>query len=158
VCSSDLQLFMAPIDDPFACVAETLETYRLGQSVDAIVFDIHGEATSEKQALAYLADGKVSFSVGTHTHVPTADARVLAGGSAYMTDVGMCGDYHSVIGMEVENSLARFVKKRSAGRLVAAAGEATLCALFVETDDATGLAKRALPVRVGGILEEKVPG
>jgi metallophosphoesterase (TIGR00282 family) len=151
------QLFMAPIDDPFACLVETLATYRLGHSVDAIVFDIHGEATSEKQALAYLADGKVSFSVGSHTHVPTADARILPGGSGYMTDAGMCGDYDSIIGLEIENSLARFVKKRSAGRFVAASGEATLSGLFVETDDATGLAKEVQPVRVGGILDENLP-
>lgn len=151
------QLFMDPIGEPFACVEETLREYRLGQPVNAIVLDIHGEATSEKQALGYLADGRVSLAVGTHTHVPTADERILPKGTAYMSDVGMCGSYESIIGLDIEAPLARFVKKRSAGRPSPALEDPTLCAVLVETDDQTGLAHSVDALRLGGVLRQTAP-
>ncbi len=152
------QLFMDPIGDPFACVEETLVQHRLGHSVNAIVMDIHGEATSEKQALGYLADGRVSLAVGTHTHVPTADERILPGGTAYMSDVGMCGSYESIIGLDPGVALQRFTKKRSVGRPNPASEAPMLCGVLVETDDATGLAQSVAPVRIGGILTPTPPG
>ena len=151
------QLFMDPIGEPFACVEETLQEYRLGHSVDAIVLDVHGEATSEKQALAYLADGRVSLVAGTHTHVPTADHRILPAGTAYISDVGMCGAYESIIGLALDGPMARFTRKRPGPRATPAQGEATLCAVLVETDDETGLARHVGLLRQGGILAEAWP-
>ncbi len=151
------QLFMDPIGEPFACVEETLQEYRLGHSVDAIVLDVHGEATSEKQALAYLADGRVSLVAGTHTHVPTADHRILPAGTAYISDVGMCGAYESIIGLALDGPMARFTRKRPGPRAAPAQGEATLCAVLVETDDETGLARHVGTLRQGGILAEAWP-
>ncbi len=151
------QLFMDPIGDPFACVEDTLQEYRLGRSVNAIVLDVHGEATSEKQALGYHADGRVSLVVGTHTHVPTADQRVLPGGTAYISDVGMCGSYESIIGLAVDAPLARFVKKRPGARPSPALDDPTLCAVLVETDDKTGLARHIGTLRAGGVLQEAWP-
>ena len=148
-----LRLFMNPLDDPFAGVDAALEKYSLGRTADAIVLDIHGEATSEKLALGYHVDGRVSLAVGTHTHVPTADGRILPGGTGYITDIGMCGDYDSVIGMNKENSIQRFTRKMPGERLRPAEGEATLCAVYVETSDESGLATRLAPLRLGGHLE-----
>jgi metallophosphoesterase (TIGR00282 family) len=157
------RLFMDPLDDPFAGVDEALKNHRLGAasgrgSVDAILLDLHGEASSEKMAMAHFLDGRVSAVVGTHTHVPTADAQVFKGGTAYQTDLGMTGDYDSVIGMQKENATARFTTKLPQGRLEPADGEATFCAMYLETDDATGLATRAEPVRLGGRLAPALPG
>lgn len=151
------QLFMEDLDDPFACITEQLARHRLGATVDAVLLDFHAEATSEKMAAGHFVDGRVSLFVGTHTHVPTADTMILAGGTAYQTDAGMCGDYDSVIGMEKTVPMERFVKKIRGDRLSVAGGEGTLCGVFVETDDATGLARRVAPVRVGGKLAETVP-
>ena len=151
------RLFMDPLDDPFAAVQAVLAEHRLGDGVDAIIVDVHGEATSEKQAMGHVLDGRVSAVVGTHTHVPTADAQVLPGGTAYQTDIGMTGDYESVIGMQKEAALARFTTKLPQERLEPADGEATLCAVFIETNDATGLAERIAPVRLGGRLTEAGP-
>ncbi len=152
------RLFMDALDDPFACAAQALETHRLKQNgIDAIIFDVHGEASSEKMAMAHMVDGRASVVVGTHTHVPTGDAHILTGGTAYQTDIGMCGDYDSVIGMKKQASVERFVRKMPTARLEAADGEATLCATFVETDDDTGLARRAEPLRLGGILSPTMP-
>jgi calcineurin-like phosphoesterase len=109
-------------------------------------------------AMGHFVDGRVSLCVGSHTHVPTADAMVLPGGTAYQTDAGMCGDYNSVIGMDKAVPLARFTRKLPTERLTPAAGEGTLCGVFVETDDKTGLAARIEPVRVGGRLAEALPG
>ena len=134
------RVFMDPLDDPFARVDEELSPIQLGREVDAIVVDIHGEATSEKNAMSHYVDGRASVVVGTHSHVPTADARIHPGGTAYQTDLGMCGDYDSVIGMEKEEPLNRFVKKIPGGRFTPALGSATLCGVFVETDDSSGLA------------------
>jgi len=151
------RLFMDPLDDPFAAAQKALLNYRLGGAIDCIVADIHAEASSEKAAFGHILDGRVSLVVGTHTHVPSADCRIMPGGTAYMTDVGMCGDYDSVIGMEKGGATARFTRKMPSGRLEPAEGEATLCAVFVETDDATGLAKHVAPLRTGGHLAETWP-
>jgi len=151
------RLFMDPLDDPFAAVEDALKNHRLGQSVDAIVVDFHAEATSEKQSMGHFLDGRVSAVVGTHTHTPTADAHVLTGGTAFQTDIGMCGDYNSVIGMKKELATSRFTTKMPQGRLEPAEGEATLCAVYIETDDATGLAKHVSPLRFGGQLKEQWP-
>ncbi len=151
------RLFMNPLDDPFAAVEAALGNHRLGGSVAAAVLDIHGEATSEKMALGHFVDGRVSLAVGSHTHVPTADAQILPGGTAYQTDAGMCGDYDSVIGMEKAAAIARFTTKMRRERLQPAKGEATLCAVYLETDDGTGLARRLEPVRIGGRLAQSAP-
>jgi len=151
-------LFMEPLDEPFACVERALAKHRLGATVDAIVLDYHAEATSEKMAVGHVVDGRVSLCVGTHTHVPTADALVLPGGTAYQSDVGMCGDYDSVIGMEKRPAAERFQKKMRGERLTPANGPASICGIFVETDDRTGLAKQAAPLRLGGRLSESLPG
>ena len=136
---------------------KVLETVRLGLGIHAILVDVHGEATSEKQALVHILDGRVSAVVGTHTHVPTADHQVLPGGTGFVTDLGMTGDYDSVIGMKKQAASARFATKLPQGRLEPADQEATLCGAFIETDDKTGLAKRIEPVRVGGRLRPEVP-
>jgi metallophosphoesterase (TIGR00282 family) len=151
------RLFMDPLDDPFAAADNLLKTYRLGGNADAILFDFHGEATSEKMAFGHFLDGRVSLVVGTHTHVPTADHMVLEKGTAYQSDAGMCGDYDSVIGMEKANPILRFTRKLPTERLSPANGPGTLCGVLVETDDATGLARRIGPVRVGGKLDAALP-
>jgi len=151
------RIFMDPLDDPFAAVARELAACSLRQDADAIVIDIHAEATSEKQAMGHFADGRVSLVVGTHTHAPTADHQILPGGTAFMSDVGMTGDYNSVIGMAKEEPINRFVRKIPSFKFEPALGPATLCAIAVETDDATGLARRIAPVRLGGRLEEARP-
>ena len=151
------RLFMDPLDDPFACVERLLARNRLGAGAQAIVLDFHAEATSEKMAMGHVVDGRVSLCVGTHTHVPTADHMILPGGTAYQSDAGMCGDYDSVIGMDKAVPIARFTRKLPTERLSVAGGAATLCAVFVETDDATGLARRIEPLRIGGRLSESLP-
>ena len=152
-----LRLFMQQLDDPFAAVDHELQSCPLGQVADAILVDMHGEATSEKCAMGVYCDGRASLVVGTHTHVPTADHRILPGGTAYQTDAGMCGDYDSVIGMEKDEPVNRFVTGMRSGRFQTASGPATACGLFVETDDTSGLATRCEPIRVGGELSEILP-
>jgi metallophosphoesterase (TIGR00282 family) len=151
------RVFMDPLDDPFAAIERELTTCPLKGAADAIVIDMHGEATSEKQAMGFFCDGRASLVVGTHTHAPTADHRVLPGGTAYVSDVGMTGDYDSVIGMNKAEPLHRFTRKIPSGKFEPASGPATLCAVAVETDDATGLATRIAPVRLGGQLHEARP-
>ena len=151
------QVFMNALDDPFAAIEAELKKYALGSTVKFILVDIHGEATSEKMAMGHFCDGRASLVVGTHSHVPTADAQILDGGTAYQTDAGMCGDYNSVIGMDKAEPLQRFTRKISSGRFTPALGEATLCGVFVETDDQTGLAKRIEPLRLGARLHEHIP-
>lgn len=151
------RLFMDALDDPFACIERELAKYPLGGTVDAAIIDVHGEATSEKMALAHVADGRVSLVVGSHTHIPTADAQVLVGGTAYQSDAGMCGDYDSVIGMEKQPAIERFTRKMPMGRISPAMGPATLCGVYAETDDASGLARYVAPLRVGGRLPESWP-
>ncbi len=139
-----LRLFMGlSIDDPFAIVEERLKKEFLGSSCNAILIDMHGETTSEKNAFGHFVDGKVTGVLGTHTHVPTSDARILDHGSAYQTDVGMTGDYNSVIGMEKDNPIHLFTKGyRLEGRFVCANGEGKLCGSYIESDDNSGLAKK----------------
>src|SRR6516164_4952810 len=151
------RIFMDPLDDPFAAVDRELLACPLKARADAIIVDIHGEATSEKQAMGFFCDGRASLVVGTHTHAPTADHQILPQGTAFISDVGMTGDYNSVIGMDKEEPLSRFLRKIPGARFEPALGAATLCALAVETDDATGLAQRLGAVRLGGMLEESEP-
>lgn len=151
------RVFMDALDDPFQAIERELGACPLGEQADAIIIDFHGETTSEKYAMAHFVDGRASLLVGTHTHVPTADYRVLPAGTAYQTDAGMCGDYDSVIGMKHEEPLRRFLQKTPGERFSAATGPATICGLAVETDDDTGLALRVAPLRLGGALSEIVP-
>jgi calcineurin-like phosphoesterase len=151
------RIFMDPLDDPFAALERELAACALGRDADAIVVDIHCEASSEKQSMGHFCDGRASLVVGTHTHVPTADHQILPRGTAFMTDVGMTGDYDSVIGMEKDEPLNRFVRRVASGRFEPALGPATLCAVAVETDDATGLALRVGAFRLGGRLEQARP-
>ena len=151
------RLFMDPLDDPFRGTAELLTRHKLGASVNAIVADFHAEATSEKFAFAHSFDGIVSLVVGTHTHAPSADYQILPGGTAFQSDAGMCGDYDSVIGMAKQGAAARFWTKMPGERLSPAEGEATICGLFVITDDRTGLAVGVEPVRQGGRLSQTMP-
>jgi len=152
------QVFMKrPFDDPFSALDAVLRAHPMGGLVQASLVDVHAEATSEKMALGHFCDGRASVVVGTHTHVPTADTVIHAGGTAYQTDAGMCGDYDSVIGMAKEEPMRRFVTGMGRDRFTPAEGEATLCGLYVETEDRTGRAARAVPVRVGGRLPEARP-
>ncbi|MFZ5616810.1 MAG: TIGR00282 family metallophosphoesterase [Pseudomonadota bacterium] len=150
------QVEMHPCDDPFAAIDAAIASAKLGRDVDAILVDFHAEATSEKQAMGHFLDGRVSAVIGTHTHTPTADDRILSGGAAFMSDVGMCGDYDSVIGMEKSEPLNRFLTKMPSQRFQPAAGEATLCSVIVETD-ASGRAISIEPLRVGGLLRQATP-
>ena len=152
------RIFMTPFDDPFATIARELVACPLREAADAIVVDFHCEATSEKQGIGFFCDGRASLVVGTHTHVPTADHQILPGGTAYMSDAGMTGDYDSIIGMQKEEPLRRFTSGIPSGRFEPANGVATLSGVAVETDDATGLAVKIAPVRVGGRLEGALPG
>ena len=151
------RVHMDAMDDPFAAANRELDTAPLALVADAVVVDMHCEATSEKMAMGHFCDGRASLVVGTHTHVPTADAQILPGGTAYQTDAGACADYNSVIGNDKEEPLRRFTTKISQGRYKPAEGPATVCGVYVETDDRTGLAKRIEPIRVGGRLKETVP-
>src|SRR6195952_3881777 len=151
------RVFMTAFDDPFAVINRELEACPLREAADAIVVDFHCEATSEKQAVGFFCDGRASLVVGTHTHVPTSDHQILSGGTAYMTDAGMTGDYDSIIGMVKEEPLRRFTTGIPSGRFEPAGGIATLSGVAVETDDATGLAIKVAPVRAGGRLEPALP-
>ena len=150
------RVFMDPLDDPFAAVDRELEACPLGRGCDAAIVDMHAEATSEKMAMGHFCDGRASLVVGTHSHVPTADAQILPGGTAYQTDAGACADYDSVIGMDKFEPLQRFTRKLATNRYSPATGPATLCGVFVETK-AKGLASRIEPVRVGGRLKQTIP-
>jgi metallophosphoesterase (TIGR00282 family) len=151
------RIFMDALDDPFAAIDRELKACPLGEAADAIIVDMHCEATSEKQGMGHFCDGRASLVVGTHTHAPTADHRILPEHTAFISDVGMTGDFDSIIGMGKEEPLRRFTTKIASSKFEAANGPATLCAIAVETDDATGLAARVAPVRLGGILEEARP-
>ncbi len=140
------------LDDPFPAVAAALAACPLGEACDAVLIDMHAEATSEKMAMGHFVDGQASLVVGTHTHIPTADHMILPGGTAYMSDAGMCGDYDSVIGMDKQEPLNRFLRKLPVERYRPAEGEVTVCGVAVETDDATGLARAIAPIRLGGRL------
>ncbi|MGF1461972.1 MAG: YmdB family metallophosphoesterase [Maricaulaceae bacterium] len=146
------RLFMDSLDDPFAAVERELGAAPLGEIADAVIVDMHAEATSEKHAMGHFCDGRASLVVGTHTHIPTADSQVLPHGTAYQTDAGMCGDYDSVIGMEKDRPVLKFATRLPQGRNEPADKDPTLCGVFVETDDATGLAVTCEPIRVGARL------
>ncbi|WP_109466468.1 TIGR00282 family metallophosphoesterase [Albibacillus kandeliae] len=152
------QVFMKrAFDDPFSAIETVLKAHPLGGQAAAILVDVHCEATSEKMAMGHFCDGRASLVVGTHTHVPTADAQVLPGGTGYLTDAGMCGDYDSVIGMDKAEPMRRFITGMPKARFTPALGEATLSGVFVETDDRSGKATRVAMVRVGGRLESAAP-
>jgi len=151
------RIFMDPLDDPFAIIDRELTACALKSGADAIVIDFHGEATSEKQAMGHFVDGRASLVVGTHTHAPTADHQILPGGTGFISDLGMTGDYNSVIGMVKDEPLSRFLRKIPSERFEAAGGPATLCGVAVETDDRTGLTVKIAGVRLGVRLEESVP-
>ncbi len=151
------RLFMDPLDDPFAVVDQAVSEVAMPHDADAIVLDFHGEATSEKMSMGHFLDGRATLVVGTHSHVPTADAQILPGGTAYQTDAGMCGDYDSVIGMKKAAAMARFVTKMPGERLTPAESAATICGLVVDTDEKTGLATRGAPRRLGGRLRPDWP-
>ena len=151
------RVHMEALDDPFSAVDRELEACPLGAAADAVIVDMHCEATSEKMAMGHFCDGRASLVVGTHTHVPTADCQILGGGTAYQTDAGACADYDSVIGNQKDEPLRRFTTRVSGGRYKPAEGPATVCGVLVETDDATGLARRIEPIRVGGRLSQVIP-
>ena len=146
-------VFMKKTDDVFKSARELLKKLILKNNVDFLVVDFHGEITSEKMAIGHFLDGSVTCIVGTHTHVPTADTRVLEKGTAYQTDIGMCGDYNSVIGMNKENSLKRFFKDKDAIKHFPSDGEGTISGVIIEADQQTGLANRILRIIKGGVLE-----
>jgi 2',3'-cyclic-nucleotide 2'-phosphodiesterase len=151
------RVFMEPQNDPFEVVEAELSACPLGEAADAIVVDMHGEASSEKMAMGHFCDGRATLVVGTHTHVPTGDAQILPGGTAYQTDAGACADCDSVIGMDKFEPLQRYTRKVPGNRFSPANGPATLCGVFVETNS-RGLAARIEPVRIGGRLKQSVPG
>jgi 2',3'-cyclic-nucleotide 2'-phosphodiesterase len=151
------RLYMDALDDPFSAVERALQEAPLGQVADAVIVDFHGEASSEKQAMGHYLDGRASLVVGTHTHVPTADHQIFDGGTAYMTDAGMCGDYDSILGMVKDEPIRRFVEKTPGSRLEAASGEGSLSGIAVETDDRTGLALKVAAVRMGPRLSPALP-
>jgi metallophosphoesterase (TIGR00282 family) len=151
------RVYMDALDDPFSAVDRELEACPLGLAADAVIVDMHAEITSEKMAMGHFCDGRASLVVGTHTHVPTADAQILPGGTAYQTDAGACADYDSVIGMNKEEPLRRFTTRINQTRFEPASGPATVCGVFVETDPRTGLARRVEPIRIGGRLSPHVP-
>lgn len=151
------RVFMPALDCPFRAVEREIEAYGLKSRADAIFLDFHAEATSEKEAMAHFLDGRASCVVGTHTHVPTADHQILNGGTAYISDAGMCGDYDSVLGMEKSEPISRFLNQISTQRFQPSKGEATICGVGLEVDDATGLARAFAPVRLGGRLAQAEP-
>ncbi|MCB1463441.1 MAG: TIGR00282 family metallophosphoesterase [Nitratireductor sp.] len=151
-------VFMHPeLDDPFRCGEALMDGVQLGRDVDAVFVDFHAEATSEKICFALFLDGQVSAVVGTHTHTPTADHQILAGGTAYLSDAGMSGCYDSSLGMDKEEPLNRFLSKIPKGRFEAATGEATICGCGIDIDDTTGLATAIKPLRIGPRLENVTP-
>jgi hypothetical protein len=147
-----------PYDDPFSALDAALKLAPMGAVANAVIVDFHAEATSEKMAMGIWLDGRASLVVGTHTHVPTADTMILPKGTAYQSDAGMCGDYDSVIGMQAEEPLRRFITGMGKGRFEPALGDATLSGVYIETEDATGRATRVEPIRIGGRLKQSGPG
>ena len=151
------RVFMHELDCPFRAIDNEITDCKLGRDAGAIFIDFHAEVTSEKQSLAFFLDGRVTAVVGTHTHAPTADQRILPGGTAFMSDAGMCGDYHSVLGMQAAEPVNRFLTRIPRERFEPAHGPATLSGLAIETDDATGKATRIAPLRLGGVLAPTEP-
>jgi len=151
------RVYMTELDCPFRAVDNEITACKLKQGADVILVDFHAEATSEKQSFGYFVDGRVTGVIGTHTHTPTSDHRILPNGTAFMSDAGMCGDYNSVLGMDAEEPLSRFLTKIPRTRYEPAMGEATLCGLAIDIDDATGLARRVAPFRRGPHLDPVEP-
>jgi len=151
------RIFMDPLDDPFGQIERQIGLCALGTECDAILVDFHAEATSEKQSMGYFLDGRVSAVVGTHTHAPTCDHRVLPGGTAYVSDAGMCGDYQSVLGMDKTEPISRFVKRINSARMTPSSGEATVSGVAFDIDDQTGLARDIGLIRTGGCLKPESP-
>jgi len=149
-------IYMKKCEDVFETAKKFIQMVKLKRDADFIIVDLHAEITSEKMAMGYLFDGKATIVVGTHTHVPTSDHRIMEKGTAYQTDIGMCGDYNSVIGMNRDNSLKKFLKDSSVKKHYPALGEATISGLMVQADDKTGLAKKIEPIIVGGVLENRI--
>ena len=145
-------VFIKKCDNVFDISKNFLEKFKLRKDYDFLVVDFHGEITSEKNAIWHFFDGKASLVVGTHTHIPTNDARILKNGTAYQTDAGMCGDYDSVIGMDKENSINRFLKENSVKHFPAT-GDATLCGVIVDCNIKTGLADKVKSYIFGGQLK-----
>lgn len=144
------RIFMNPLDCPFRALDGLLKKHRMGSNgITGIFVDFHGEATSEKMALGHYLDGRVSAVVGTHSHIPTADAQIFDSGTAYQTDAGMCGDYNSVIGMQKEEPISRFLTKMTKNRYTPASGTGTLCGVVIDLDDKSGKALRIQPLRLG---------
>jgi len=149
-------IFMKKSEDAFQEAKKFIHNIKLKKDADFIIVDFHGEITSEKMAMGYLFDGKATAVVGTHTHVPTSDYRIMEKGTAYQTDLGMCGDYASVIGMNRDNSLKKFLKDPSAKKHYPALGEGTVSGLIVEADFKNGLAIKVEPIVDGKHLENKI--
>jgi metallophosphoesterase (TIGR00282 family) len=149
-------IYMKKCDDVFECAKKFIENVKLKKDADFIIVDFHGEITSEKMAMGHLFDGKATMLVGTHTHVPTSDYRIMEKGTAYQTDIGMCGDYDSVIGMNKDNSIKKFFKDPSAIKHYPALGEATISGLMVVADNKTGLANKVEPIVLGALLENRI--
>lgn len=151
------RVFMTELDCPFRAIDNELTACTLKRGADVIFVDFHAEATSEKQALGHFLDGRVTAVVGTHTHTPTSDHRVLSSGTAYMSDAGMCGDYNSVLGMDTDEPINRFLTRIPRGRYEPALGKGSLSGFAVEVDDATGLAVNCAAFRSGPHLEPALP-
>ena len=151
------RVFMTDLDCPFRAVERELDACGLKTGADAILIDFHAEATSEKEAMGHFVDGRATALIGTHTHVPTADEQILTRGTAYISDAGMCGDFDSVLGMDKEEPLQRFLTKIPSGRFAPSHGEATLCGVAIDVDDQTGLARAVAPLRLGGRLSQTEP-
>ncbi len=149
-------LFMEGLNMAFPAIDAVVSHYQLKKQVDAIIVDVHAEATSEKNAMGYFLDGRVSGVVGTHTHIPTADTRILPKGTGYQTDLGMCGDYDSVVGFQWETPVARFLKKGPSERLSPAEREGTLSGVLFHINDKTGLCEEVQPVVLGPHLRNHV--
>ena len=147
-------VFMRKTEDVFETATFLQKKIKLKEAADFVIVDFHGEITSEKMAMGHFFDGKATALVGTHTHVPTADTRILNNGTAYQTDIGMCGDYNSVIGMNKENSIMKFLKDKKALQHFPSSGQASLSGLIVEADDKTGLAIKIERFIQGGVLEK----
>jgi 2',3'-cyclic-nucleotide 2'-phosphodiesterase len=149
--------FMESLDDPIQGAASALEEAPLRKVADAVIIEIHAEATAEKMIMGHYVDGRATAVIGAHTHIPTADAQILPGGTAYLTDAGMCGDYDSVIGMKKGPIVQRAATRLPSERKSPAEGPATLCGVFIDSDDDTGLARSIEPIRIGGRLVEAMP-
>lgn len=151
------RVFMQDLDCPFIAIDDQLAACPLREEADVIFIDFHAEATSEKQAMGHFVDGRASCVVGTHTHVPTADAQILPKGTGYISDVGMCGDYDSVLGMEKSEPIQRFITRIPGGRFQPAMGDVTICGLAMQINDRSGLTEMIGPVRLGGCLKSTEP-